>query len=164
MSLDDIQLPAVILHDLYRRSLVDAGLPVKDAAQKRSLSYLGNNKRKVIIIVSNDETLYLPDDELNFLLGILAACKLTMDDVAIINCKKINSLSYSVLEKELKAEKIFLFGVDLQLIDLPLQFPYYQVQSFNKQVYLSAPPLDALQNDKAEKTKLWMSLKQLFSI
>jgi hypothetical protein len=47
---------------------------------------------------------------------------------------------------------------------LPLQFPAYQIQKFNNQVYLAAPALHLLAQDKAEKTKLWNCLKQVFSI
>lgn len=115
-------------------------------------------------MVNNSEAMYLPDEELNFLLGILNACKLNMDDVGIINLHKNENTSYHLIASELKADKIFLFGATASDIELPLSFPDYQVQKYNNQVYLSAPPLKALQHDKAEKTKLWNCLKQIFSV
>jgi hypothetical protein len=116
------------------------------------------------VLVSNTDTAYLPDDELNFLLGILSACKLTMEDVGIINLAKTNNLTYNIIAAELKADKVFLFGVNTGDIELPLSFPFYQIQPYNNQTYLSSPGLAALKEDKTEKGKLWNSLKTIFSI
>ena len=65
---------------------------------------------------------------------------------------------------ELNGDKVFMFGISVDEIKLPLSFPHYQIQKYNNQTYLSAPTLTALQHDKAEKTKLWNCLKQIFSI
>ena len=166
MSLDNIQLPSIVLQELFKKTLVqEDSVQVQDiSSTKKSISFLGKNKKQIIILVSNDDVLYLPDEQLSFLLGILAACKLTMEDVAIINIKKNDLITYKTIAKELNAAKIFLFGAEPSQIELPLQFPHYQVQKYNQQLYLSAPLLSVLQDDKAEKTKLWLCLKQVFSI
>jgi hypothetical protein len=168
MSLDNIQLSTAAIQDLYKRSLVlSANAPEKKVETPSgtvSFNVLGNNQQKILILVDNDETLYLPDEQLNFLMGILTACKLTMQDVAILNIQKNTGVSYTNLATALKASVVLLFGVETSKIDLPLQFPLYQIQAYNNQTYLSAPLLTVLQNDKAEKTKLWLCLKQLFSL
>ena len=166
MSLDNIQLPPVTITGLYRKSLIElkSAQPTEVDAPTTSINILGKNAKGVLIIVNNEEALYLPDEELNFLLGVLAACKLNMDDVGIINLKKNTGLDYKNIAAELKAEKVFLFGTDANEIKLPLSFPYYQIQKYNNQVYLSASALGTLQNDKAEKTKLWNCLKEIFSV
>jgi hypothetical protein len=166
MSLDNIQLPAATIAALYKKSLVELKTaPAKENnATTSSINILGKNAKGVVIIVSNTDTAYLPDDELNFLLGILNACKLNMDDVGIFNLQKNEGVDYKTITSSLKAEKIFLFGTGAEEIKLPLSFPAYQIQQYNNQVYLTAPALSALQTDKAEKTKLWNCLKQIFSI
>lgn len=168
MSLDNIQLPAGIIQDLYKRSLVLSDKKQDTLVEKPpttvSFNILGNNQQKILILVENEETLYLPDEQLNFLMGILTACKLTMQDVAIVNIRKHKDISYTSFTAALKVSTIILFGVETSIIGLPLQFPVYQLQAYNNQVYLIAPPLTVLQNDKAEKTKLWLCLKQLFSL
>jgi hypothetical protein len=166
MSLDNIELTPYLVQELFKNSLVefDATEPEKNISPVTTFNMLGHNHSRVIIIVKNDETLYLPDDQLNFLLGILSACKLTMEDVAIINIKKNKSVNYKTIQLELKAEKIILFGVTPEQIDLPLQFPNYQIQQYNKQTYITAAVLSYIENDKAEKTKLWNCLKQIFAI
>ncbi len=164
MSLDNIQFPAVVIQNLYSKYLFDLKSGNPDSALLKSgvVSYLGNNQGRIVIIVTSAEAIYLPDEDLKFLLGILSACKLSMKDIALINFSKNPSLLYEGLTEQLNAEKVFLFGVDPQLLGLPLQFPHYQIQQFNNQVYLSSVSLTELQNDKTEKTKLWNCLKKIF--
>ncbi len=166
MSLDNIQFPPFVIQELFKNSLVtnSSGKSTAGSLKKAALNYLGNNRKNIVLVVSNEETLHLPDDQLNFLLGILAACKLSMEDVAILNINKNETATYLTVTKELNAEKIFLFGVTTEQVALPLQIPDYQVQPYNNQVYLCAPDLATLQHDKAEKTKLWTSLKKIFSL
>jgi len=166
MSIDNIVLTPHVLQELYKSSLVadNRTQPQQDSSPKKNISFLGKNQKQISILVSKDEVLYLPDEQLSFLVGILAACKLTMEDVAIINLKKNAAITYKTLAEELNAEKIFLFGIESSQIELPLQFPNYQIQKYNQQVYLTAPMLSILQDDKGEKMKLWTCLKQVFSL
>lgn len=166
MSLDNIQLSGITLQELYKKTLIEiksqkAG---EEKIETTSLNILGKNLKKIVLAVRNNEAAFLTDEELNFLLGILSACKLNMDDVAILNLAKNKNAGYEIISKELNAEKIFLFGVEPGEINLPLAFPHYQPQQFKSQLYLSSPPLSDLQHDKTEKTKLWNCLKKIFSI
>jgi hypothetical protein len=164
MSLDNIQLPAIVIHDLFKNSLIDLNTkqPVTVSSATATFAYLGNNQKKVIVIVNDDSAIYLSDISLNFLLGILAACHLTMADIALINMAQNKDLVYTQISEKINAEKIILFGLGPGALKLPLEFPHYQLQSYNNQVYLSAPDLGILNTDRAEKTKLWGCLKQLF--
>ncbi|MGF2413208.1 hypothetical protein [Ferruginibacter sp.] len=166
MSLDNIQLPAIVLHDLFKNSLVDlnTGVAKPTAAKTTGIGFLGSNQKQITILVNDEDVLYLPDEDLNFLMGILSACKLSMADVALVNISKAGSFTYTEIEQQLQAETILLFGVTPVQLQLPLQFPHYQIQKFNSQVYLAAPALNIITADKAEKTMLWNCLKQIFSI
>ncbi|MDN3658700.1 hypothetical protein QWZ08_23865 [Ferruginibacter paludis] len=166
MNIDNIQLTPFLIQELFKNSLVESDNPepVKKPDAAASFAILGHNRKKIIILVANDETLYLPDEQLNFLLGILSACSLTMEDVAIINTRKNKNITYKAIEQELKGEKVILFGVTPAQINLPIEFPQYQVQAFNSQTYLTAAMLPEIQENKAEKARLWNCLKQIFSI
>ena len=166
MSLDNIQLSPILLQELFKHSLVDIKNDqiVETKADVKPFFTLGNNRRRILILVESDETLYLPDDQLSFLLGILAACNLTMEDVAILNIMKNKLVTYKTIADELYSEKLFLFGVNPLRIQLPLDFPNYQIQQFNNQIYLTAPSLSNFKDNKAEKTKLWNCLKQIFEL
>lgn len=166
MSLDNIQLPAMILQGLYSKSLYDleTDKSVLDDIQTGNIASLGSNQKKIAVLVNSTAAIYLPDEELNFLLGILTACKLSMADIALINLAKNPNLAYTAVTEQLKAEKIFLFGLDADALALPLHFPHYQVQQFNNQVYLSSVSLNELQANKEEKMKLWNCLKKIFTL
>ena len=49
MSLDNIQLPPVVLHDLFKNSLVDLNTAaVKTVTEKApGIAFLGNNQKQV---------------------------------------------------------------------------------------------------------------------
>ncbi len=165
MSLDNIQLLPATICELFKASLVavknaEAAVPLPPA----SINILGKSGKHIIIVVNNSTAAFLPDEELNFLLGILSACRLNMDDVGIINISKYPGVDYKTISTELNAEKVFLFGVPTAAIALPMLFSDYKVQAYNGITYLSAPGLSALQHDKIQKTQLWNCLKQVFSI
>ena len=166
MSLDNIILPPLVLQQLFTHTLIEAkNNPTVDSkSTEKPFLTLGNNHKKVLILVESEETLYLPDNQLNFLLGILAACNLTMEDVVILNIKKNPSVNYQRITDELKSEQVFLFGLLPDQIELPVNFPTYQIQKFNNQVYLAAPALSNFHDNKAEKTRLWICLQQIFNI
>ena len=73
-------------------------------------------------------------------------------------------ISHPDAGKTTLTEKLLLFGVQPAEIELPLDFPNYQIQRYNNQVYLTAPLLSNFKDNKAEKTKLWNCLKQIFAI
>ena len=96
MSLNDIELPAFLVADIYRSSLIDSNnIPAKETIVKQNIQsatstesdsqwkWLGNNQKNILVIINNNEALHLPDNELSFLTGILGACKLNLADVAI---------------------------------------------------------------------------------
>lgn len=166
MSLDNIQLPDTILQSLYSKCLYDldsnkSGLP---AIPTTEIGFLGSNEQRIAILVHCDTALYLPEDQLSFLMGILTACKLSMADIALVNLARHTDITYASLQNHLQSEKVFLFGPGASVLELPLQFPHYQVQSFNNQVYLSAVSLQEMQANKEEKLKLWACLKKIFSL
>ena len=166
MSLNGIQLPALVLQELFAHSLIDTGQANNLTGPVPGLpfAYLGNNQKNVAIIVDYPESVYCTDEELNFLLNILSACKLTMEDIALLNHNKNPNITYQDIFKHLHAVKILLIGVSPADIQLPMDFPYYQIQRYNNQVYLSAPGLKLIKEDREQKTRLWVSLKQVFSI
>lgn len=166
MSLDNIQFPASLLQGLYNKSLypLQSNESLLDDIQPANMVFLGSNRKKITLVVHDETSIYLADDALQFLLGILTACKLSMADIALINVSKNPNADYRNITEQLKAEKIIGFGLTAETLGLPLQFPHYQVQRYNNQVYLSAASLTDLQKDKEEKMKLWNCLKHIFLI
>ncbi len=125
---------------------------------------LGSNQQNILILVSQQDVVFLPDQSLKFLTGILTACKLSLADVAILNLHQYSGTGYKELLAFFNSKKVLLFGVEPEGIQLPLNFPAFQSQSFNGCTYIWAPELKDMENDRVLKTQLWNSLKQLFNI
>jgi hypothetical protein len=166
MSLDNIQFSAELVKDLYSKSLVDLDTAIakESASSKKGWAFLGANKKNVLVIVTEQNNAYLADTDLNFLMGILGACKLTMADIALVNCFEKKDMDYKSLGENFSPRKIIFFGTEPSSLDFPLQFPNYQLQKYNHQVYLAAPTLAILAKEVSEKKQLWACLKTLFEI
>lgn len=151
-----------MLADLYKDSLIET-TSTTSAPEKEQLKYLGNNKKNILVVVSHQMIPFLPDDELNFLTNILAACKLSIADIGIINNDHADQTGLQHMINS-EAKHILLFGLEPLAIGLPINFPAFQLQPFNNRTYLYAPALSHIENDKALKSKLWSALKVLFGI
>lgn len=174
MSFKDIQLPDILLADLYKADVIVFGNEQPKPQQEKpklvkqpGKVFLGENKKFISILIKDENNTYIDDDSLAFLSKMLEACKLSMSDVAIINTAK-NPTTAEELKDTHRPVNCLMFGITTQEIELPFTIPHYQVQPYNKCSYLTAPPLTSyLQNDTAtveQKKKLWMSLKKMFNI
>ena len=166
MSLDNIQLPGFIIQDLFQKSLVDLSIenPVKSTPKTGIINYLGGNNQHITILINDPEVTFVSSEQQTFLSGILNACKLNMDDVALINMAASPTFHYQTVIQELSPKIILLFGVPTTAIELPFVIPEFQKQLHNKQLYLSAPSLIVLESNKELKRKLWVLLKEIFSL
>lgn len=163
MSLNQINLNAQHLTGLYGHVLVETGTAASPPAMA-PVKYLGNNQKHILIFVHNPEVPFLADEELNFLTSILAACKLGLADVAILNLAGFNPSFSETYISELAGRQVLLFGIEPLALDLPISFPPFQLQAFRNAVYLCSPSLGELARDKALKMQLWNCLKQLFKL
>lgn len=163
MSLENIQLPPALLRELFRKSLVSLESEQQEIGHL-PFSFLGKNQSAIAIVLYDPENVYLAENDLEFLTGILKACKLTLADVAIINFSRTGIKNYQELDQEVKPGCIISFGVSGATLDLPFHVPDFQVQSFDQKKYLLSPSLSDLQANKDLKTKLWEALKILFDL
>ena len=179
MDLNHIKLPAAVINELYKTALVEPALNtgVKEAAisaEKPVMTSteaitpewksLGSNEKNILIVVSNSDAVYLPDNDLNFLTGVLGACKLSLADVAVVNRFHYPEAGYKELIAYFKSRVILLLGVEPAAMGLPINFPHYQLQAFQNNTFLFTPALEAMEKDRLEKSKLWVSLKRLFNV
>lgn len=163
MSLNQIQLTNQQLADFYPDVLIESKTTkVQPAAGP--VKYLGKNARKIVLLVDNAVAPFLPDNELNFLTNILSACKMSLADVAIVNIHALQKDEVLTSIQFLDPKNVLLFGIAPLNIDLPINFPLFQLQPFNGCIYLYSPSLQELESDKTLKSKLWNSLKNLFAL
>ncbi len=177
MSLNELRLSSSLVAMLYPNSLTqpdhdDAAMASnKPVAQEKifeaatgTSKSLGNNQKNILIVVRYNDVVHLPDDELNFLTGMLTACKLSLDDVAIINTNNYEKINYKGALKQFKSRIVFLFGVTPGEFELPVNFPAFQVQTVSGCTYLYTPALEVRNTDSLFKSRLWLGLRSIFSI
>jgi len=90
-----------------------------------------------------------------------------LGDVAIVNLAN-HPLSYSAVKEWLTPKYIILFDIEASLIQMPFKLPFYQVQLYDQCSLLFAPSFQTMMCDsreaKLEKSKLWLSLKNMFNL
>jgi hypothetical protein len=183
MNPEIIQLPDFVLAELYKNSIVDienvqTPEPLETTnevmqpeaetqSQKPLLKFLGDNKKNVVVLLNETKALFINENQLEFLSKVLAACNLTIADIAIINTHS-QQVTHTELKEELNAAFILLFGVEPTFIKLPFSIPHFQVQQYNGSTIVYTPTLFEMLPDNNEsrslKRKLWTSLKTAFNI
>jgi hypothetical protein len=182
MNSENNLLPPFVIASLYKDDLVliDAkqsskrptntetkkSTPVAPAPGEmqpiKPISYLGDNQKKITLLLKDSSAVHVADESLQFLTAILAACKLNMGDVAIVNMATQN-FNYAQIKTELQPSTIILFDINAASIALP-----FQVQQYDNCSLLFSAPLQTMlvKNEaaKLEKGKLWNALKKTFNI
>lgn len=167
MSLNTIKLPKRIIADLFKNNLVELTnvFPVVEKKKMpESWKYLGENNKKILIVVKYHNAVHLPDNIMGFLINLLSACKLNIGDTAILNLQNHSEKGFTDILSYFESKTIFLFGVGPEELGMPLLFPQFQVQQFNKAVFLSIPSLDDIETDNILKSKLWVCFKKIFAL
>ena len=140
---------------------------VEEALPIKPIGFLGDNQKKITILLKDSSAVHVADESLQFLTAILAACKLNMGDVAIVNTAN-QAINYAQIKTELQPNTIILFDIAAASIALPFEVPQYQVQQYDNCTLLFSAPLQSMlvKTDaaKLEKGKLWNALKKTFNI
>ena len=169
MGLNRIVLPEFLLSSLYKFHLIDPFEEKKELipVKKQELiqwKFLGNNEKNILIIVDCKNETHLPDDQLDLLTNLLSACKLSVGDIALLNIASNPPVFYKDCCDFFKSKIVFLFGVEPVSIGLPVSFPQFQIQPFSGLSYLFLPPLNAINDDKVLKSKLWVCFRRIFGV
>lgn len=172
MNLNEIRLPPSVIADLYKKSLID--LPVVTNASvivpseeipTDPLQYMGNNLKDILIVVHYADQIFLPDQQLTFLIAVLKACNLTLEDTAIINFATFKP-DYNLLKQRMLPHVVLLFGGSAEFITVLGQLNEFELIKLEGITTLYVPELERLNQNNNEgkilKKKLWSALKQIF--
>ena len=172
MSLNSIKFEPIDIASLYKNSLVEINAEKQALSQTKieteqitsGLKYLGENKKKTLIVVRNTNAVHIPDKQLSFLTKLLAACNLNLGDVAVFNFQDHNASEFYEILNFFNPKVVLLFDVDPGVFGLPMIFPQFQVQGYKDAVFVSSPSLEVIEPDKSLKGKLWVCLKKIFNL
>ena len=172
MSLNTIKFNTSDIALLFKNSLIEVSPvneivpPVSSRVEPISTDwkFLGENKKKTIIVVNYDSAEIIPDKRLAFLTKLLAACNLNLADVAILNFHNYKSSDFDNILAHFKPKVVILFDTDPGEFGMPMVFPQFQVQGYKDAVFVSSPSLEIIEPDKTLKGSLWVCLKKIFNL
>lgn len=167
MSLENFQITPSLLCELYKDSLVvlDDRQILTDSLKSMDIAFLGGNEKNILVFVYDPGSLYLNEQDLQFLTKILTQCKFTLADVCIVNTANIQLTDFAEIADKFKPKYVLGFGMSKQTaLQLPVLIKHYTPMDQNEITFLFAKELHELTNDKDEKKELWNCLKKIFSI
>jgi hypothetical protein len=169
MGLNDILLSTELLADLYENALL---MPVADrttASVSPGPGYpvLGGHKKNICLVVDCPGSPFLPEKHLLFITRMLEACRLSIDDTAILN-QASGTLRIEKIREQLSSEKILLFGVDPDQLGIGLPLTPFESGELGGCRIFYFPSLDEINQTTAEgrnvKGKLWAVLQKIFEL
>jgi len=166
MSLDKFQIPLKIIPELYKDSLVvlDEEQIKPISLQSESIRFLGSYMKNILILVNDADAVHLNEKDLQFLTGVLSACKLTIADVGILNIHHQQEITFQNIIDQLAPNNILSFGISDNNTQLPFSNTSLTIEQHQHISCINAPNLEILSNDVDKKKALWMCLKKIFSI
>lgn len=171
-DLNKITLGPELLHAFYAAHLTL--LPTQGGQQKKESddarypeTEATKNKKNITLLYSNPSGKGSGKEQLDFIQKILQACKLTLDDVALLPIPD-EGITIEQLKAAYQPAILVMFGIDPTSIGLPIRFPEFKLQSYDGTTYLSAPDIALLmedtENGKLLKSRLWACLRSLFNL
>lgn len=166
MSLDNFQISVGLTTELYKNSLVALDTPqIKSNSLKpQTLNFLGKNQKQILIIVKDNEAIHLNDTDTTLLTGILNACKLNFNDVALLNIVQHEGINFTELQTKFNPKVMITFGVNLKSIAIEEDIEFYVTNILKTTTFLNAASLSQIGKNVEEKKQLWNCLKTIFSI
>ena len=163
MSLDNIQLSKKERQIIFTKNLVEIRQErgPNPVSKENEFKSLGGNQQQVLFLVKDSQNKFLPDDEMNLLSNLILACKLSMADIALVNTYN-TSFNYMDLNHHFQPKKVLMFGINTSELELPFAIPFFQIQQFREQLYITSPPLKDFIHNKDLKKDLWICLQKLF--
>ncbi len=161
MGINDIRLSTELIGILYPDTLIEEN--------DRGLGYpfLGKNHHSICFLVSYPDDEFIPDDQLVFLQKILTACKLSLNDIALINTKR-TPVELLVLKTRFRPRIIFFWGSAPAITGSTLNFPDMTISTWENIRILPVMQAELMSGDNPQglelKKNLWISLKKLFNL
>ena len=131
------------------------------------IKFLGDHLKKIMVIVHDENAVYLNEADLGLLSSILVACKLTLADIALVNLAQQPLSLHDILET-LPSQYVLVFSLSGSALKIKLPANLYKPIELGETQLLFSGSLQSMQgadqNAKMEKSKLWNALKLLFKL
>jgi hypothetical protein len=177
MGINEIKLTPELITELYPETLVTtidqtpAGEYFKSRNNQPAKSlvknFLGKNLRSICILVYSPNDEFMPEEQRLFLQKILAACKYSLDDTAIINTSRY-PVTMENLKEQFHPGIIFLWGSLPSFTGLPKQLTDLTAVTWENIILLHIAQAELMSSDIPEaqgpKRLLWNTLQKIFNL
>jgi hypothetical protein len=171
MGFENIQFNEEQLAELFGSRLVITGdgavssqepvQAIKKATTAPLLGITGKNKKGFLWLVEEPDHPFLNDEDFKFLTDVLTACKMNMEDIALVNLA-MSPLSFNELQEQFAPGHLVISATNNTR--LPFQTPDYRVLQQTDYQVCCTETLTEIRNDKSKKSKLWLALKQMLGL
>ena len=165
MGFETIQLTGQQLQELYSSHLVLTGISGEAEPEKKekitNSGITGKNKKQFVWVVNEPGYPFLSDADFQFLSDVVNACRMNMDDIALVNIAQ-NSMDFGQITDQLQPRFLIVSIMEQNWIPEPPE-AYTLKQQEGYHLFLTESP-EILRNDKVRKSKLWLALKQMLGL
>ncbi len=163
MSFENIQLTKEQLEEFYSSHLVitEASRYINTEVKEKGASkgITGKNNKHFVWVVNDPDYPFLSDEDFKFVSEVMTACKMNMDDIALVNLAKSN-LHFAELIETLQPKFIILSALAQNWLDAD-SYSLQQQEGFH---FYITEELSILRKDKVKKSKLWLALKKMLGL
>lgn len=126
-------------------------------------NYLGENNKYILILIDQPlKNEIIAAKDLLLLEKTLAALKLELRDVAIVNLQQCEELHFKSLKDFFSCNKVLGFGIELAKISIEKEVAINTVFRIEDCPFLLASSLEELSNNQAQKVIWWSAMKSIF--
>lgn len=126
-------------------------------------NYLGENNKYILILIDQPlKSEIIRATDLLLLEKTLAALKLELRDVAIVNLQQCEALHFKSLKEFFSCNKVIGFGIELAKIGIEKEVPINTVFRIEDCPFLLASSLEELSSNQAQKVIWWSAMKSIF--
>lgn len=122
--------------------------------------YLGGNNKYMLIIINETSHQNMQPKQLESLLSILNAKKLSMEDVAILNFYRYPDAKFTALKQFFACSSIVLFGINPAQVDIN-GVQANQISVHEQTKILATFSFDEMMADTDKKRSFWNEMKKL---
>jgi|688.fasta_scaffold910899_1 hypothetical protein len=153
--------PTVAKHEIASEQVV---IPSSEQALTTlHYNYLGENNKYILILIDQPlESEIIASKDLLLLEKTLAALKLELRDVAIVNLQQCEELHFKSLKEFFSCNKVLGFGIELAKIGIEKEVAINTVFRIEDCPFLLASSLEELSNNQAQKVIWWSAMKSIF--
>ena len=129
--------------------------------------FTGEYKKNITIIIHQNSAEVISDEWKVFLNSVITACKLTLNDVVIVNNFK-KAITYNQIKVKFNSQFLLVFDIAPGLLGIPSSISNYEIRVDNNCTIVFADSIAQMLPNTTEakqiKMKLWVSLKKLFNV